>query len=146
MTRAALLSAVEGTDAALRELPIDSYKKMVQRVARDHPHLKCIGTTLREVVSGLINHWSAILYWPATDMFYQGPRFEHLEIEDRVGGGDGFASGMIYGFLTGADPETAVRLGTAHGALLQTTRGDTSQVTLAELKHVAGGGTARIQR
>lgn len=128
------------------ELPIESYKKMVRKVAKDYPNLKVIGTTLREVVSGLINNWSAILYWAETDTFYHGPDFKNLEIEDRVGGGDGFASGFAYGFLTGADPQTAVNLGTAHGALLQTTRGDTSQITLAELKHVAGGGSARIQR
>jgi hypothetical protein len=67
-------------------------------------------------------------------------------LEVHVGGGDGFASGFAYGFLTGTDPQTAVNLGTAHGALLQTTRGDTSQITLKELQHVAGGGGARIVR
>jgi 2-dehydro-3-deoxygluconokinase len=86
------------------------------------------------------------LYWAEDDTFYQGPNFDSLEIEDRVGGGDGFASGFAYGFLTGADPQSAVNLGTAHGALLQSTRGDTSQITLAELQHVAAGGSARIKR
>jgi 2-dehydro-3-deoxygluconokinase len=137
---------VEGTDAALGELPIDSYKKMVRRVASDFPNLKIIGTTLREVKSGLINNWSAILYWSQTDEFFQGPSFEALEIEDRVGGGDGFASGFAYSLLTGADPQTCVNLGTAHGALLQSTRGDTSQISLEELERVAGGGGARIIR
>ena len=139
------VEGVEGHDIK-GELPIEAYKKMVRRVAKDFPNLKVIGTTLREVKSGLINNWSAILYWSETDSFFHGPTFEDLEIEDRVGGGDGFASGFAFGFLTGKDPQTAVNLGTAHGALLQTTRGDTSQITLSELNHVAAGGTARIQR
>ncbi len=138
---------VEGTSHDLKgELPIDAYKKMVKKVAKDYPNLKVIGTTLREVTSGLLNNWSAILYWAETDTFYHGPDFKNLEIEDRVGGGDGFASGFAYAFLSGKDPQTAVNLGTAHGALLQSTRGDTSQITLAELNHVAGGGSARINR
>ena len=137
---------VEGADEDLKALPIESYKKMVRKVARDYPNLKVIGTTLREVISASENNWSAILYWAENDTFYQGPTFDRLIIEDRVGGGDGFASGFAYGFLTGADPQTAVNLGTAHGALLQSTRGDTSQVTLSELEHVAGGGGARIIR
>jgi len=137
---------IEGADENLTDLPIESYKKMVRQVAKDYPNLKVIGTTLREVISASENNWSAILYWADEDKFYQGPQFERLIIEDRVGGGDGFASGFAYGFLSGADPQTAVNLGTAHGALLQTTRGDTSQVTLEELQRVAGGGGARIIR
>lgn len=138
---------VEGASHDLKgELPIEAYKNMVRKVAKDYPNLKVIGTTLREVTSGLLNNWSAILYWAETDTFYQGPEFKDLEIEDRVGGGDGFASGFAYAFLSGKDPQTAVNLGTAHGALLQSTRGDTSQITLSELTHVAGGGSARIIR
>ncbi|MAE67784.1 MAG: sugar kinase [Phycisphaeraceae bacterium] len=137
---------VPGTDAGLQELPIEAYKKMVRQVAADHPNLKVIGTTLREVQSANENSWSAILYWAETDTFYEGPRFERLLIEDRVGGGDGFASGFAYGFLTSEPPQACVNLGTAHGALLQTSRGDTSQVTLDDLLHVAGGGGARIVR
>jgi len=133
-------------DENLKELPIENYKAMVRQVAKDYPNLKVIGTTLREVLSASENNWSAILYWAETDTFYQGPSFDRLIIEDRVGGGDGFASGFAYGFLTGADPQQAVDLGTAHGALLQTTRGDTSQITLKELQHVAAGGGARIVR
>ncbi len=139
---------VEGADENLKELPIESYKKMVRRVASDYPNLRVIGTTLREVISASENNWSAILYWAETDTFYHGPTFDRLIIEDRVGGGDGFASGFAYSFLTRhpADPQHAVNYGTAHGALLQTTRGDTSQITLKELDHVAGGGSARIVR
>ncbi len=137
---------VEGADEGLKELPIESYKRMVRRVAKDFPNLKVIGTTLREVTSGLLNNWSAILYWSETDEFFQGPQYNNLEIEDRVGGGDGFASGFAFGFLTSESPQRCVDLGTAHGALLQSTRGDTSQITLDELLHVAAGGGARIKR
>ncbi|MCC7406626.1 MAG: sugar kinase [Phycisphaeraceae bacterium] len=137
---------VEGTSEKLESLPIENYKKMVRRVAKDYPNLKVIGTTLREVVSASENHWSAILYWAAEDRFYEGPRFDRLIIEDRVGGGDGFASGFAYAFLQGKGPQEAVNYGTCHGALLQTTRGDTSQITREELERVAKGGGARIIR
>jgi 2-dehydro-3-deoxygluconokinase len=82
----------------------------------------------------------------ADGRFYEGVSWPGLEIEDRVGGGDGFASGFMYGFLTGRPPQECVNLGVAHGALLMTTRGDTSMITLEELLHVAGGGSARIKR
>ena len=137
---------VDEIDEALTELPVESYKKMVRLVAGDSPNLKVIATTLREVVNANENNWSAILYWAEQDEFYEGPRFERLIIHDRVGGGDGFASGFIYAFLNGLDPQMAVNLGTANGALLQTTRGDTSQVSIDEVEHVAGGGSARIKR
>ncbi|QDU34412.1 2-dehydro-3-deoxygluconokinase [Poriferisphaera corsica] len=138
---------VEGAeDENLKELPIESYKKMVRRVAKDYPNLKVIGTTLREVLNANENNWSAILYWAEDDKFYHGPSFDRLLLEDRVGGGDGFASGFTYSFLKGYDPQEAVNIGTAHGALLQTTRGDTSMITEKELLHVAGGGGARIIR
>ena len=138
---------VEGADVNTGgELPIENYKAMVRRVAADYPHLKVIATTLREVISASENNWSAILYWSETDTFYQGPAFQRMVVEDRVGGGDGFASGFIYALLAGRGPQDAVDIGTAHGALLQTTRGDTSQITLKELLHVAGGGGARIAR
>ena len=138
---------VEGADVeGGGELPIEKYKDMVRRVVKDYPNLKVVGTTLREVVSASENNWSALLYWADNDTFYQGPTFERLILEDRVGGGDGFASGFAYAFLGGHNPQEAVDLGTAHGALLQTTRGDTSQITLKELTHVAGGGGARIVR
>ena len=111
---------------------------------RHFPHLKGVGTTLREIVSGLINHWSAILYYE--DIFFESKRCENLEIEDRIGGGDGFASGLIYEILHEKTPAECVELGAAHGALLQSTRGDTSEITLDEVMHVMKGGTARIKR
>jgi 2-dehydro-3-deoxygluconokinase len=135
---------VEGTDENLKELPIEGYKKMVRQVVKAYPHVKAVGTTLREVVSGLVNNWSAIMYYDGT--FYQSRKYENLEIEDRVGGGDGFCSGFIYGLLHGMKPQECVEMGAAHGALLQSTRGDTSMVTMEEIKHVMGGGSARIKR
>lgn len=135
---------VHGVDVDKGEIDTGAFKKMVEKVVKDFPNIKVVGTTLRGVRSGLINDWSAILWHEGT--FYDGIRFDGLEIEDRVGGGDGFASGFAYGFLNNMAPQECVNLGVAHGALLQTTRGDTSQITLSELKHVAGGGSARIQR
>jgi 2-dehydro-3-deoxygluconokinase len=135
---------VEGVDIEKGELDTSAFKKMVERVVKDYPNIKVVGTTLRGVHSAGINDWSAIMWHEGT--FYEGLKFDNLEIHDRVGGGDGFASGFIYGFLNGAKPQECVNTGVAHGAMLMTTRGDTSQITAAELKHVAAGGSARIQR
>jgi 2-dehydro-3-deoxygluconokinase len=135
---------VEGTEANLRELPIAAYKQMVERVVKSYPHIKAVCTTLREVKSGLLNNWGGILWYEGA--FYEARQFKELEIEDRVGGGDGFSSGIAYGFLSGMNPQDVVNFGAAYGALLQTTRGDTSQVTLDEVMHVMKGGSARIQR
>lgn len=135
---------VDGVDIDKGEIDTKAFKKMVEKVVKDFPNIKVVGTTLRAVRSGLINDWTAILWHEGT--FYDGIKFPGLEIEDRVGGGDGFASGFAYGFLTGKKPQECVDLGVAHGALLQTTRGDTSQITLEELLHVAKGGSARIKR
>lgn len=135
---------VEGVDENLSALDTGAYKKMVEKVVKAYPNVKVVGTTLREVKSGLVNNWSAILW--SEGKFYESRRYENLEIEDRVGGGDGFSSGFAYGFLTGKTPQECVDLGAAHGALLQTTRGDSSQIDLEELTHVFKGGSARIKR
>ena len=136
---------VEGTNANLSELPVAAYKRMVEKVVKTYPNIKAVCTTLREVKSGLINHWGGILWYAGK--FYEARPFRDLEIEDRVGGGDGFSSGIAYGFLTGMKPQDIVDFGAAHGALLQTTRGDTSQVTLDEVLHVMKGGeSARIRK
>jgi 2-dehydro-3-deoxygluconokinase len=135
---------VEGTDEHLKQLPVEGYKKMVGEVVKTYPNVHAVGTTLREVVSGLVNNWSAIMYYDGT--FYESRKYENLEIEDRVGGGDGFCSGLVFGFLHGMTPQECVEMGAAHGALLQTTRGDTSMVTMEEIRHVMRGGTARIKR
>jgi 2-dehydro-3-deoxygluconokinase len=135
---------VEGASENLTNLQVEAYKAMVERVVKANPHLKAVCTTLREVKSGLINDWSGILW--VEGKFYHSRVYNNLEIEDRVGGGDGFSSGIAYGFLKGWNPQEIVDFGAAHGALLQTTRGDTSQVTLPEVMHVMRGGSARIQR
>ena len=134
----------EGVDIEKNEMDTGAFKKMVERVVKDFPNIKVVGTTLRGVKTALVNDWSAIMW--NEGKFYDGPNFKDAEIEDRVGGGDGFASGFTYGFLTGKPPQDCVDLGVAHGALLMSTRGDTSQIELDELLHVAGGGSARIKR
>jgi 2-dehydro-3-deoxygluconokinase len=113
-------------------------------VVAAYPGLQVVGTTLREVTSGLVNNWSAVLYQGGR--CYRSRRYQDLAIEDRVGGGDGFSAGLIYGLLEGMAPEDCVELAAAHGALVQSTRGDTSMVTLAEVKSLLGGRTARIDR
>ncbi len=135
---------VEGVTENFRQLPIEAYKSMVRNVARTFPSVRVVGTTLREVVSGLVNNWSGILYY--REAFYESRKYPNLEIEDRVGGGDGFCSGTIFGFLNGMSPQQCLDLGVAHGALLQSTRGDTSMVTLEEVRQVMAGGDARIKR
>jgi 2-dehydro-3-deoxygluconokinase len=135
---------VEGVDIEKGELDTSAFKAMVKRVVKDYPNIKVVGTTLRGVKTALVNDWSAIMWHDGT--FYDGPSYPDLEIEDRVGGGDGFASGFTYGFLTGRPPQECVDLGVAHGALLMSTRGDASQITLEELMHIAAGGSARIKR
>jgi len=135
---------VEGVDEHLSALDTSAYKRMVEKVVKAYPNVKVVGTTLREVKSGLVNNWSAILWHDGK--FYESKVYKDLEIEDRVGGGDGFSSGFAYGFLNGKSPQECVDLGAAHGALLQTTRGDTSQIDLEELTHVFKGGSARIKR
>jgi len=135
---------VEGADENLKQLPVEGYKKMVERVVKAYPSIQAVGTTLREVVSGLVNNWSAIMYYDG--QFHASRKYMNMEIEDRVGGGDGFCSGFVYGLMYGMSPQECVEMGAAHGALLQTTRGDTSMVTMEEVKHVMGGGSARIKR
>src|SRR3984957_2338805 len=136
--------SVEGVDIEKGELDTTAFKNMVNKVVKDFPNIKIVGTTLRGVKTATINDWSAIMW--AEGKFYDGVKFDDLEIEDRVGGGDGFASGFTYGFLTGKTPQECVNLGVTHGALLMSTMGDTSQITLEELLHTAGGGSARIKR
>src|SRR5688500_15793600 len=114
----------EGVDVEKNEMDTAAFKRMVERVVKDHPNVKVVGTTLRGVKTALVNDWSAILY--TEGKFYDGQRFDNLEIEDRVGGGDGFASGFAYGFLNGKTPQECVNLSVAHGTLLMSTRADTS--------------------
>ena len=135
---------VEGVDENLSALPVENYKNMVKKIVDAYPNIQAVGTTLREVISANVNNWSAILYYDGK--FYESKKYEALEIEDRVGGGDGFASGFTYGFLANMTPQECVDLGAANGAMLQTTRGDTSMVTIDEVLRVMGGAGARIIR
>jgi 2-dehydro-3-deoxygluconokinase len=103
-----------------------------------------VATTLRNAKTASVNDWGAILY--AEGQFYEAALRSDLEILDRVGGGDSFASGLIYGLMESDDPEEAVNYGAAHGALAMTTPGDTTTASLAEVKKVTGGGGARVDR
>ncbi len=131
-------------DSDLSNLNIDAYKKMQDKVSKVYPNFKAIATTLRDVHSATDNDWSAICWYDGS--VYESISFPHLEIYDRVGGGDSFASGFIYGLLEGKDPQTALNYGVAHGALAMTTPGDTSMARLKEVEKLASGGSARVQR
>jgi 2-dehydro-3-deoxygluconokinase len=135
---------VEGADENLSEIDVGSFKRMLEKATREFPNFKVSATTLRAVKSASLNDWGAICW--ADGYFYEAPNRENLEILDRVGGGDSFASGLIYGFLKFGDPQRAVEYGAAHGALAMTTPGDTSMATLAEVERLVKGGGARVQR
>ena len=135
---------VEGVDEHHSKLDTENFRHMIQRVTSQFPNLKIVATTLRNAKTATVNDWSAVCY--ASGEFYQATPRENLEVFDRIGGGDSFASGLIYGFLSGKGAQYAVECGAAHGALAMTTPGDTSMATLAEVERVMKGGTARIGR
>ncbi len=135
---------VEGVDENLSEIEADSFARMIQNAAKAFPNFQVIGNTMRTVHSATRNGWSA-LAWSAETGVVQAAHRE-LEILDRVGGGDSFASGLVFGLLDGQDLQTAVEYGAAHGALAMTTPGDTSMATKAEVLKLAGGGSARVDR
>ncbi len=141
---AALGYTVEGTDASFSALDPDSYATMLQEVVSDFPQLRLIATSLRTVHSASSNDWGGICLYDGRVVVSE--LRERLTILDRVGGGDSFASGLIYGLLTGLPIEEALEYGVAHGALAMTTPGDTSMATLAEVKRIATGGSARVIR
>ena len=116
---------------------------MINAVRREYPNLAVVATTLRVARSASINEWGALCH---CDGRLEQARTRELAIYDRIGGGDSFASGLIYGFLAGHGAEWAVECGAAHGALAMTTPGDTSMATLAEVERVMKGGTARVAR
>jgi 2-dehydro-3-deoxygluconokinase len=135
---------LKGQDVETRgKLDPSAFFGMMESVIKDFPHIKAVATTLREVHSTNRHSWSAVLWLDGKN--YQAPAAE-LDVYDRVGGGDGFAAGLFYGLLSGKSPEEALRLGWAHGALLTTTPGDTSMVSLDQVEAFAKGGSARIQR
>lgn len=135
---------VEGNDENLKKLNIYGYKKMMAKAAELYPNFKVAASTLRTVKTATVNDWSAICW--ADGKVYNGLDLNGLEIYDRVGGGDSFASGLIYGLMETGDPQTAVNYGVAHGALAMTTPGDTSMATKAEVERIIGGVGARVQR
>lgn len=135
---------VEGNDENLKSLNIEGYYKMLGEVVKVYPNFKVIATTLRTVKTATVNDWSAICY--ADGKVYNGLSLPGLEILDRVGGGDSFASGLIYGLMTTGDPQKAVNYGVAHGALAMTTPGDTSMASLKEVENIVNGAGARVQR
>ncbi|WP_319560238.1 sugar kinase [Marispirochaeta sp.] len=135
---------VEGADENLSVLPIEGYKKMIETAIKTYPNFKAVATTLRTVHSASVNDWGA-LCWHDGEI-HEAEHREKLEIYDRVGGGDSFASGLIYGFLAFNDAAQAVEYGAAHGALAMTTPGDTSMATLKEVERIVGGGSARVIR
>ena len=136
--------AVEGQDAGLAKLNIDGYKKMIDRAAETYPNFKAIATTLRTVKTATVNDWKAICW--ADGQIYQSKEYNNLEIFDRVGGGDSFASGLVYGLMTTGDPQKAVDYGAAHGALAMTTPGDTSMADVKEVEALMGEAGARVKR
>ncbi len=135
---------VEGVDENITGLEVENFKHMITKVVTEFPNFKATATTLRDVHSASINDWGAIC-WHAGS-FFEATQRKELEIYDRVGGGDSFASGLIYGFITHNDPQLAVEYGAAHGALAMTTPGDTTMATLEEVEKLIGGGSARVQR
>jgi 2-dehydro-3-deoxygluconokinase len=141
---AALGFAVEGLDENLSKLDPENFRRMIERLVAEYPNLAVVATTLRHTRSATVNDWGAVCY--CQGKLYQATSRHDLEIYDRVGGGDSFASGLIYGFLMGRDPQWAVECGAAHGALAMTTPGDTSMATLREVERVMKGVTARVSR
>ena len=135
---------VEGVDHNISSIEIDSFKAMIETAVKEFPNFKVAATTLRGVKTATINDWAAILWQDGT--FYESRKYDNLEILDRVGGGDSFASGVQFGFLEFNDAQMAVEYGAAHGALASTTPGDTSMATRKEVEKQISGGGARVVR
>ncbi len=141
---AALGFEIPSLDEGFTRLEVDSYRKMIESATARYPGWAVVATTLRRARSASRNDWTALCWQGGT--LYQAPERKDLEILDRVGGGDSFASGLIYGFLAGRGPQWAVECGAAHGALAMTTPGDTSMATLAEVERAMKGLGTRVER
>lgn len=141
---AALGFEVAGLDENCSKLDVGNFKKMIEAAVKQYPNFKVVATTLRNVKTASINDWGAICYTGGN--FFQAQTRENLQIFDRVGGGDSFASGLIYGFLTDHEPQWAVECGAAHGALAMTTPGDTTMALMKEVTQLMRGVGARIAR
>ncbi len=135
---------IPGPDVSSKAtLKTDTFFQMIERVKREFPNIKMVATTMREVESSNCHQWGAVLWYNGEQ--YLTPT-HRLDVLDRIGGGDGFATGLIYGLLSGQDPEQALRLGWAHGALLTTFPGDVTMAKLPEVAAFAKGASARVQR
>src|SRR5579862_2149203 len=141
---AALGFSVAGLDEHHSKLEAGGFKRMIESVVKEYPALAVIATTLRNAKTATVNDWGALCFCDGS--FYEASVREDLEIYDRVGGGDSFASGLIYGFLSGKEPQWCVECGAAHGALAMTTPGDTTMATMAEVLQAMTSRTARIER
>jgi 2-dehydro-3-deoxygluconokinase len=141
---AALGFAVPDTDESLSDLDAANFKRMIETVTAEYTNFRVVATTLRTVRSATVNDWGAVAW--ADGAFVEATHRTGLSILDRVGGGDSFASGLIYGLLTGADLQAAVEYGAAHGALAMTTPGDTSMATKREVEALMRGAGARVAR
>ena len=135
---------VAGADEHLLRIDVTAFKKMIEAAVKAYPNFKATATTLRAAQTATVNDWAAIAW--ADGKFYESRKYSDLEILDRVGGGDSFASGFIYGLMTSGDPQKAVDYGAAHGALAMTTPGDTSTASKEEVEKLMKGGGARVQR
>ncbi|MCU0796931.1 MAG: sugar kinase [Akkermansiaceae bacterium] len=135
---------VAGVSEHVTGLEVDSFKDMIRRAVKDFPNFQVVATTLRDVHSATVNDWGAICWHDGE--FFEATHRPKLEIYDRVGGGDSFASGLVYGFMEFDDAHMAVEYGAAHGALAMTTPGDTTMATVDEVKKLVGGGSARVDR
>jgi 2-dehydro-3-deoxygluconokinase len=141
---AALGFEVEGLQPSLQTLDPAAFGRMIDRVTATYPNVRAVASTLRVARTATRNDWGAVCW--ADGALHQAIQRPDLEILDRVGGGDSFASGLIHGFLVGLGPDVAVEYGAAHGALAMTTAGDTSMATLAEVEALIAGQGARVQR
>ncbi len=135
---------IEGNDEELKTLNIEGYKRMIEKATKAYPNFKAVATTLRTVKTASVNDFSAICCVDGN--IYSAKNYKDLEIFDRVGGGDSFASGFIYGLMTTGDPQYAVDCGTAHGVLAMTTPGDTSMASKKEVEALMQGKGARVKR
>jgi len=135
---------VEGQDEFHSKLDVGNFERMIKKAVADYPNFQVVATTLRNAKTASVNDWGAVCFTDGN--LCQSTLREDLEIFDRVGGGDSFASGLIYGFLTGESPQFAVDCGAAHGALAMTTPGDTTMATLSDVQRVMKGGGARVAR
>jgi 2-dehydro-3-deoxygluconokinase len=135
---------VEGADENLLHIDVTAFKRMIEAAVKTYPNFKVVATTLRAAKTATRNDWGAICWMDGK--FHESRAYPDLEILDRVGGGDSFASGLIYGLMTTGDPQKAVDYGAAHGALAMTTPGDTSMATKTEVEKLMKGGGARVQR